>query len=50
MWRGKSFRPVIHDEDAAVLDSAMQDGLPLITNDDRFAKNVVRLGQVAERY
>lgn len=50
MWRGKSFQPMIHDADAAVLDSANQDGLPLITNDKRFANNLTRLGYTAEGY
>jgi len=41
---------MIHDADAAVLDSAMQDGLPLMTNDKRFANNVARLGHPVEGY
>lgn len=50
MWKGKSFRPVLHREDAEVLDSAVQEGLSIITNDVRFAKNITRLGFLAEGF
>ncbi|WP_240958044.1 RHS repeat-associated core domain-containing protein [Streptomyces barkulensis] len=50
MWKGKSFRPMIADDDASVLHSAIQDGLPIITNDKRFYKNIERLGYSSERY
>ncbi|SHG56304.1 RHS repeat-associated core domain-containing protein [Streptoalloteichus hindustanus] len=50
MWKAKSFRPMIADDDAAVLHSAIQDGLSVITNDKRFYKNIERLGYSSERY
>ncbi|MFI6439846.1 polymorphic toxin-type HINT domain-containing protein [Streptomyces sp. NPDC050759] len=50
MWTGKSFNPMIADDDASVLHSAIQDGLPIITNDKRFYKNIERLGYSSERY
>ncbi|MEU5425498.1 hypothetical protein AB0H73_07795 [Streptomyces olivoreticuli] len=50
MWKGKSFKPMIADDDAAVLHSAAQEGLPIITNDIRFYKNIERLGYSSERY
>jgi rRNA-processing protein FCF1 len=50
MWKGKSFNPMIADDDAAVLHSAVQDGLSIITNDKRFYKNIDRLGYSSERY
>ncbi|MPY56807.1 sugar-binding protein [Streptomyces spongiae] len=50
MWKGKSFNPMIADDDAAVLHSAIQDGLSIITNDKRFYKNIERLGYSSERY
>ncbi|MEV5879946.1 ricin-type beta-trefoil lectin domain protein [Streptomyces sp. NPDC052101] len=50
MWRGKSFNPMIADDDASVLHSAMQDELSIITNDKRFYKNIDRLGYSSERY
>ncbi|WP_241740846.1 polymorphic toxin-type HINT domain-containing protein [Streptomyces sp. L2] len=50
MWKGKSFNPMIADDDASVLHSAIQDGLPIITNDKRFYKNIERLGYSSERY
>ncbi|MBO0881732.1 MAG: hypothetical protein J2P17_15600, partial [Mycobacterium sp.] len=49
MWR-TGFQPMIHDADAAVLDSARQEGLPLLTNDGPFARNAGRLGDVIEGY
>ncbi|MFF4258540.1 RHS repeat-associated core domain-containing protein [Streptomyces sp. NPDC001663] len=36
--------------DAEVLDSAMQDGIPLMTNDQQFYKKIERLGYPNERY
>ncbi len=50
MWKGKSFRPMIANDDGSVLHSAMRDGLSIITNDKRFYKNVERLGYLTERY
>ncbi|MCF6524446.1 hypothetical protein HOY81_15315 [Streptomyces sp. JJ36] len=50
MWKGKSFNPMIADDDASVLHSAIQDGLSIITNDKRFYKNIERLGYSSERY
>ncbi|MBC9731512.1 hypothetical protein H8R17_45075 [Streptomyces sp. TRM68367] len=50
MWKGKPFNPMIADDDAAVLDSAVQEGLSIITNDKRFYKNIERLGYSSERY
>ncbi|MFF1681929.1 polymorphic toxin-type HINT domain-containing protein [Streptomyces sp. NPDC058256] len=50
MWKGKSFNPMIADDDASVLHSAVQDGLSIITNDKRFYKNIDRLGYSSERY
>ncbi|MFV2110489.1 type II toxin-antitoxin system VapC family toxin [Micromonospora sp. LOL_015] len=50
MWKGKAFRPMIAVDDAAVLHSALQDGLAIITNDKRFYKNIERLGYQSERY
>ncbi|MGA5199493.1 RHS repeat-associated core domain-containing protein, partial [Streptomyces exfoliatus] len=50
MWKGKSFNPMIADDDASVLHSAAQEGLSIITNDKRFYKNAERLGYVTERY
>jgi hypothetical protein len=50
MWRGKSFTPMIADDDASVLHSAVQDGLPVLTNDKRFYKNIERLGYSTEHY
>lgn len=50
MWKGKSFNPMIADDDASVLHSAIQDGLSIITNDKRFYKNIGRLGYSSERY
>ena len=50
MWKGKSFIPMIADDDASVLDSAVQDGLSIITNDKRFYKNIETLGYPSERY
>ncbi|MFD5396834.1 putative T7SS-secreted protein [Streptomyces sp. NPDC127097] len=50
MWKGKSFRPMIADDDASVLHSAAQEGLSIITNDKRFYKNAERLGYTTERY
>ncbi|MEU1510027.1 ricin-type beta-trefoil lectin domain protein [Kitasatospora sp. NPDC005748] len=50
MWKGKSFNPMIADDDASVLHSAIQDGLSIITNDKRFYKNIDRLGYSSERY
>ncbi|WP_406316751.1 polymorphic toxin-type HINT domain-containing protein [Streptosporangium sp. NBC_01639] len=49
MWKG-GFRPVLHDDDALVLHSALEDNLSLITNDKRFAKNIARLGLPVEGY
>ncbi|MFK4068822.1 DUF6531 domain-containing protein [Streptomyces sp. NPDC029674] len=50
MWKGKSFNPMIKDDDASVLHSAAQEGLPLITNDKKFYQNAERLGYTTERY
>ncbi|MFI2215219.1 polymorphic toxin-type HINT domain-containing protein, partial [Streptomyces sp. NPDC020141] len=50
MWKGKSFNPMIADDDASVLHSAAQEGLSIITNDKRFYKNAERLGYRTERY
>lgn len=50
MWKGKSFNPMIADDDASVLHSAAQEGLSIITNDKRFYKNAERLGYATERY
>jgi hypothetical protein len=50
MWKGKAFRPMMAEDDAAVLHSAIQDGLSIITNDRRFYQNAERLGYRTERY
>lgn len=50
MWKGKGFQPMMADDDAAVLHSAAQEGLPIITNDQRFYRNAERLGYRTERY
>ena len=47
---GKGFRPVLHPQDAVVLDSAVQEGLPMIKNDLRFAKNIARLGFLVDGF
>jgi hypothetical protein len=41
---------MLRDEDAAVLDSAAQEGLPLISNDWKFYRNANRLGYTTEQY
>jgi len=41
---------MIKDGDAAVLHSATQEGLSVISNDQRFANNIARLGYTAEGY
>jgi hypothetical protein len=50
MWKGKSFNPMIRDHDAMVLHSAIQEGLSIITNDQKFFRNAERLGYITERY
>lgn len=50
MWKGKPFNPMIADDDASVLHSAIQDRLSIVTNDKRFYKNIGRLGYSSERY
>ncbi|HEX3792774.1 MAG TPA: hypothetical protein VHW44_33260 [Pseudonocardiaceae bacterium] len=59
LWKG-AFKPVLHDDDALVLHSALEDNLSLITNDKRFAKlgfgaaavdgvHVIEVGRVDSR-
>jgi hypothetical protein len=50
IWKGNSFNPMIADGDASVLDSAVQGGLSIITNDKRLYKNNDRLGYSSEGY
>jgi hypothetical protein len=48
--RAASMGRVLRTGDAAVLHSAMQDGLPLITNDVRFVRFLNAIGYLVEGY
>lgn len=49
LWKA-GYKPVLHDEDAAVLASAFEDGLPMITNDVKFYKKLDLFNFPNERY
>ncbi|MCX5400940.1 polymorphic toxin-type HINT domain-containing protein [Streptomyces sp. NBC_00102] len=49
LWKGAN-KPVLKDDDALVLASAFEEGLPIITNDQQFYKAISRFDYPNERY